>query len=109
MTQKNMYHMQSKERGFLKLLFRILVNKYTIVILFFFVYLICFDDHSLVKRYRSSQEIKKLEQEYQDYIEEIEQNKAKIRQLTSDTTYLEKFAREQYFMKRDNEEIFILK
>lgn len=101
--------MQLKVSGFLKLILRILVNKYTFVLLFFFVYLIFFDDHNLIKRNKSAQEIKKLEQEYRDYLEEIKQNKAQIYQLKHDTVYLEKFAREHYFMKRDDEEIFILK
>ncbi|OQB29744.1 MAG: Septum formation initiator [Bacteroidetes bacterium ADurb.Bin174] len=101
--------MRLKVSGFLKFIRRILVNKYTFVLLFFFIYLIFFDDHNLIKRYRSAQEIIKLEQEYQDYLKEIERNKAQIHQLKHDTVYLEKFAREHYFMKRDDEEIFILK
>jgi cell division protein DivIC len=101
--------MQSKDRSFFKLMFRVLVNKYTIVLLFFFIYLIFGDDHNLIKRHKASKEINKLEQEYRNYLEEIEHNKAQIHRLKHDTVYLEKFAREHYFMKKDEEEIFILK
>jgi cell division protein DivIC len=101
--------MRLKVSGFQQLILHILVNKYTFVLLFFFMYLIFFDDHNLIKRHRSAQEIIKLEQEYRNYLDEIERNKAQIHQLKDDTVYLEKFAREHYFMKRDDEEIFILK
>ncbi|MPN64860.1 hypothetical protein SDC9_212638 [bioreactor metagenome] len=75
----------------------------------FFVYLIFFDDHNLIKRFRTKQEIRQLEQEYKYYIDEIETDKAKINQLNNDSIFLEKFARERYYMKKDNEDVFILK
>jgi len=71
--------------------------------------LIFFDDHNLIKRFKTKQEIKQLEQEYLYYIDEIDVNKAEINHLKNDSVYLEKFAREKYFMKKDNEEVFILK
>lgn len=86
-----------------------LVNKYTFVLLFFFVYLIFFDEHNLFKRYKTAQEIKRLEIEYQYYLNEIETNRNKIYQLNHDTAFLERFTREQYYMKKDNEDVFILK
>ena len=38
---------------------------------------------------------------------EIEQTKQAVAELTSNKKALEKFAREQYFMKKDNEDVFI--
>jgi cell division protein FtsB len=73
------------------------------------VYLIFFDDHNLIKRFNTKQEIKQLEQEYQYYLDEIEANKSKINQLNKDSVFLEKFAREKYYMKNDQEDVFILK
>ncbi|MDD2285872.1 MAG: septum formation initiator family protein [Paludibacter sp.] len=101
--------MQLKNRIFLKKVRHYLVNKYTFVLLIFFVYLTFFDDHNLIKRYKTTQEINKLEKEYQYYLGEIEANKNKIYKLNHDTVFLEKFAREKYYMKNDDEDVFILK
>lgn len=101
--------MQHKQRIFFSFIKRVLLNKYSFVLVLFFVYLVFFDDHNLIKRFRTQQEIKQLELEYQYYLDEIEDNKAKIYQLNNDSVYLEKFAREKYYMKKDNEDVFILK
>ena len=101
--------MQLKNRTFIKNIRHYLLNKYTFVLLIFFLYLTFFDDHNLIKRHKTAQEIKKLEQEYQYYSDEIKSNKDKIYRLNHDTTYLEKFAREKYYMKKDHEDVFILK
>lgn len=101
--------MQLKNRTFLKNIRHYLLNKYTFVLLIFFVYLTFFDDHNLIKRYKTSLEIKKLEIEYQFYQDEINKNKDYIRNIREDSVFLEKFAREKYYMKKDNEDVFILK
>ena len=101
--------MQHKKQNLLNLLQRIFVNKYSFVLFVFFAYLIFFDDHNLIKRFKTKQEIKQLEQECLYYIDEIDVNKAEINHLKNDSVYLEKFAREKYYMKKDNEEVFILK
>lgn len=101
--------MQLKNRTFLKNIRHYLLNKYTFVLLIFFVYLTFFDDHNLIKRYKTSQEIKKLEIEYQFYQDEINKNKDYLRNIREDSVFLEKFAREKYYMKKDNEDVFILK
>jgi len=56
-----------------------------------------------------------IKMELRDISEEIdylnsntESSKSQIQELTSDREELEKFAREQYRMKRENEEIFVL-
>ena len=97
------------KRKILSFLQYVFLNKYFFVLFLFFVYLIFFDDHNLIKRYNTKQEIKQLEQEYQYYLDEIEANKSKINQLNKDSVFLEKFAREKYYMKNDKEDVFILK
>jgi cell division protein FtsB len=51
-------------------------------------------------------EVRQLEEERNYYANEISDITADIHELTSDPVTLEKFAREKYLMKRDNEEIF---
>ncbi len=53
--------------------------------------------------------IKELEKEYNYYSDEIKVNKQIINDLQTNDAYLEKFAREKYLMKKDNEEIFIIR
>lgn len=88
-------------------LLKLIISKYTIAIALFLVFLIFFDNHNLIKKYRMSQEIKKLETELVHYRSQIEINKEEITKLKSDSVYLEKVAREKYLMKKENEDIFL--
>lgn len=53
-------------------------------------------------------EVKKLESERDYYTNEIKRNQNEIQELRSNPKQLEKFAREHYLMKKDNEEIFVI-
>jgi cell division protein DivIC len=92
---------------FPSLLLKIFFSKYTIVVAIFFAYLIFFDDHNLIRKYRMRQEIKALQNELSMYRNEIEKNSEEITRLKTDTVYLEKVAREKYLMKGDDEDIFL--
>ncbi|HZI54028.1 MAG TPA: hypothetical protein VFD56_10010, partial [Chitinophagaceae bacterium] len=54
------------------------------------------------------QELNKLEVDKGYYIHQIEENKESIFELMSDPANLEKFAREKYHMKKDNEDVFLI-
>jgi len=85
------------------------LNKYLIVLLVFTVFIVFFDEHNLIDRFRTYREIKSLEKEMKFYQDEIEQTKKKKNELKSNNENLEKFAREQYLLKKPNEDIFIIK
>jgi len=70
--------------------------------------MIFFDHESIVVQHKLSQDINKLKQQEKFYLEEIEKNKASLNILTTDTALLEKYARETYFMKKKNEDIFVV-
>ena len=53
-------------------------------------------------------ELQKLEDEKEFYQEEIKQIRADLEELKTDPATLEKFAREKYLMKKDNEELFVI-
>jgi cell division protein FtsB len=53
--------------------------------------------------------LKDLEQSAAYYRQEIEKTKSELNQLKTDAATLEKYAREKYLMKRDNEDIFIIR
>ncbi len=74
----------------------------------FAVYYVFFDEFKLINRMSNFQKIKKLENEISFYKNEIESSKRQIEELHSDEKDLEKFAREKYLMKKENEDIFII-
>jgi cell division protein DivIC len=90
-------------------LMKILTNKYLIATVLFLVFLVFFDDRDLVSNYRHTGQLKALKQSKQYYEEEIAKTRQELKQLRTDAALLEKYAREKYLMKRDNEDIFIVK
>jgi cell division protein FtsB len=60
------------------------------------------DRVAVMKKLHQMQESK------QYYIEKIKEDKKRLHELQTDRDNLEKFAREQYYMKRDNEDIYII-
>ena len=85
-----------------------LKNKYIIALVAFIVWLTFFDQNNFIVQYGYRQELNTLEAERNYYLTQIEQNKKELFELSSDSAHLEKFARENYFMKKDNEDIFVL-
>jgi len=87
----------------------ILLSKYLIVFLVFAVWVTFFDEHSLVHRWESYRRISQMEKELNYYQDEIKLTRQKKNELQSSDENLEKFAREHYYMKRQDEDIFIIK
>lgn len=84
------------------------VNKYAITILIFLVWMIFFDNTSFLVIKGLNDEIRKHEQKVEYYKSEYEKNTAYYDKLMNNKGEKEKFARENYFMKKSDEEIFIL-
>lgn len=93
----------------LPVLRKVIFNKYFLTILIFSVIVIFFGNHSLRNRWKTSRNIKNLNKEIKFYKDEIESNKQKMNDMQSGDESLERFAREKYFLKKDNEDIFIIK
>lgn len=96
-------------QNILKKLRKVFLNKYLLVLTLFVVFVTFFDEHSLIHRWQSHQRINQMEEELKFYQDEIKATKQKKTELQSSDENLEKFAREHYFMKKKNEEIFIIK
>ena len=84
-------------------------NKYMLTLLFFVVWILFFDQNNLIDRFKSIEKIRQQEKEKVYYLRKIEEDKRKLNELRTDRDNLEKFAREQYYMKKDDEDIFVLK
>ena len=79
-----------------------------IVLLVLLVVLFFFSDSSIPKRMKQESQIKEIQTQIESYQQQIEVDKEKLNELQSNKDDLEKFARENYFMKKENEEIFII-
>ena len=83
-------------------------NKYFYTGLAFVIWMIFFDQQSFIDRYHLNQTLKGLEDQKAFFVDEINSNEAAIYLLENDSSQLEKFAREKYYMKKDNEEVFVI-
>ena len=83
-------------------------NKYFLAFVIFLFIILFFDDNNLLERFKLIGEKAELNAQIEYYEQEIEESKRKYIELKTDSKNLEKFAREEYFMKKDKEEIYIL-
>jgi cell division protein FtsB len=94
-----------KSFGFLLPLFR---NKYSLSLILFFAWVVFFDSNNLIERALHLSQMHQLEKDKIFYDEKIKDDRAKLDELESNPANLEKFARENYLMKKENEDIFII-
>ena len=87
---------------------RIIRNKYLIASLIFLVWLFLFDRNSLIDRIKYAHELREMEAEKEYYLERIEEDSQRLEELKTDRENLEKFAREQFFMKKENEDVYVI-
>jgi cell division protein FtsB len=87
--------------------FKIFTNTYILVLTLFVIWMAFFDTNSLLIHRELQQEVNKLEQQKDFLQKEIEKDKKLLNEL-KDPKALEKYAREKYYMKKENEEIFLI-
>jgi cell division protein FtsB len=83
-------------------------NKYILTILIFLIWILLLDTNNLIARYKDIRELHKLRNEKEYYTKKIEVEKIKLKELKTDDQNLEKFAREQYHMKKPDEDLYIV-
>ncbi len=86
---------------------KFLKNSYVIIIIIFVIWMIFFDSNSILVHNELNNDINDLNNQKEYYKNEIEKDNIELNQIKTDSG-LEKYAREKLFMKRDNEEIFII-
>jgi cell division protein FtsB len=91
----------------MRILFRIFRNKYFLTTMALGMWILFFDKNDVFTQYELVSKCKKLEKERNYYLSEIEHNRETLRSLRTDKKYLERFAREKYLMKKDNEDVFV--
>jgi len=83
-------------------------NKYILTLIIFVVWLVLLDSNNLIARYKEMKNLRKLKAEKEYYTRRIEMDKRKLQELRTDNQNLEKFAREQYKMKKPDEDLYIV-
>jgi cell division protein FtsB len=100
---KNWYQNLINNYPFLKFL----GNRYTLVLIFFIVWMLFLDNQSLWDQRSLNKQIDELEDNKTYYKEEIAKDEQSIKNLKNpDQT--ERYAREKYYMKKDSEDIYII-
>lgn len=86
--------------------FKILTNSYILILIIFLVWMVFFDENTHLNR-EFNKEIKELNNTVNFYKNEIKKDREVIK-LLQDSLQLERFAREKYLMKKENEDIYII-
>ena len=84
------------------------VNTYVVVVVFFLFITFVVGDSNLYKRYTYDEKIRRLEREIRHYKKEIETDRKKLDDISTNREGLERYAREEFYMKRANEDVFII-
>jgi cell division protein DivIC len=82
-------------------------NRYTIVLLFFIVWMLFLDNTSYIEQRVLNKQIEELEDNKSYYQNEINKDNKNIKNLKN-PGQIEHYAREKYYMKRDSEDIYII-
>lgn len=85
-----------------------LKNKYALTAAIFVIWISFFDENNLITQYQYHAELSKLQDEEVFYKEELLKIQKSLKELQTNPKTLEKFARENYLMKKDNEELFVI-
>ncbi len=88
-------------------LIKFIKSTYGIIIILFIIWMIFFDSNSLLVHNDLNNDINKLNEQKIYYNSEIDKDKKELNMIQTDTG-LEKYAREKLYMKKDNEDIFII-
>ena len=87
--------------------FKVITNVYLVILTVFVVWMLFFDENSYLNHREFNKEIKELQTWNSYHKTKIAEDKETIRKL-QDSLELERFAREKYLMKKENEDIYII-
>jgi len=90
-----------------KILFKYLRNKYILALIIFIVYAGFIDsNYSIFRHMQLKKTLNQLRVEKVFYEEEIVRKQILVDRLKNDIDFIEKYGRENHFLKRDNEVVF---
>lgn len=83
-------------------------NKYFIASVVALVWLAFFDNNNLIHQIQTRRQLRDLRQEKEYFLQEIARDSLAVWELKNNPEALERLARENYLMKRENEVIYII-
>jgi cell division protein FtsB len=83
-------------------------NKYFLATVAFAMWMLFFDKNDMMSQYEYRSQANKLQEEKEYFEKETAQVKKDLNELNTNLNTAEKFAREKYFMKKDNEDVFVI-
>lgn len=83
-------------------------NKYVIIITLFLLWMMFFDQNNFLRIAENYHELRVMQQQKSMLMKKIVLDSLHTEELLTDDKNLEKFAREQYLMKKPNEDIFVI-
>ena len=84
-------------------------NKYLILFLLFILWVVFIDDYNLINQSKIKNTVDDLKSQKEFYITEIKSDSTELYRLQNDSAEQERFAREKFLMKKENEDIFIIR
>ena len=84
-------------------------NKYLITFVIFLIWIFFIDTFDIITQLRMNNEFKQLKEQQEFYKAEIEKDSIKVYNLNNNPEEQERFARERFLMKKDNEDVFIVR
>jgi len=75
---------------------------------FFLVWMFFFNEKDLISEFKRKEKLKELQKSEKHLSEIIKETKQELGQLKTNAQTIEKYAREKYLMKKDNEDLFII-
>lgn len=94
--------------SFLKI-WNVVKNKYVAATLIFLIFFLFLGENNLIVTHRLKRDLAELNKENELLEQSIQQDSAEAVQLYNDIEALEAYGREHYYMKRANEDIFVIK
>jgi len=89
-------------------LYTSLSRHYVLVILVFVVWVGFFDANSLVNIFAARRRVSELQEKKRFYQQQIDVERRRLYELHTNRSNLEKFAREQYYMRRPTEDVYVV-
>lgn len=96
-----------KLRSAYRFIYPLFSTKYRFVLLIFIIWMTFFDENNIISQIQAEMKLSDLQSDREFYMNEIAQSEDELKTIRNDKELLEKFAREKYLMKRENEDIFV--
>ncbi len=87
---------------------KVLSYKFLVAIILFLAWIVFFDENSILAHQKNKRQLQELQEQKVYYKERIKSDRQKLQDLKSGKDNLEKFAREQYYMSKPDEDVFIV-